>query len=612
MKRVLLPLLLLLVPLTATAQTVPPDPIPMQVAATATGNGTSVSLAYYGGGTFEVTITGTATVTFKAYLTDIALAKAVSATNLATPGSSATTAAASGLYTVFAPGLRVIAAVTSYTSGTVTVTMRPVTAYLSKGGSGGAVTDVTGTIPIASTGGATPAISCPTCLTTADKDSTGGYVGLTLFKIDFKNVANTFTSFFTNSNSAARSYTFQNRDGTIADDTDLAGKQNSLGFTAENSANKVTAFSSPTDVQYPSAKLVSDQLALKQNSLGFTPLNAASNLSDVASAATARTNLGVAIGSNVQAWDGDLDAIAALSGTSGYAKKTAANTWTLDTSVFAPDSLAAHLAGTETFTGGKTHAVNLTISNDAPGIALTDTTSSAKSLTVAVDGNVADLRESAGASGSLFALDLANNRVGIGTAAPGARFHVFDSANHLQPKIEATGSGKVSSIQLVANSNNWEFGNYGSFLSPNNSFVFYFSGALKAYIDPAANGGLSVAANVTIGRHLIGNSTAPTIANGAGAGTSPGTPGLTGTDMAGQVTIITGTLPSVSAVAVTITFNVAYGTAPYVVIWPANAAAATLGFLPYVGSTTTTFTVNAGTVALGAATTYAYNYVVVQ
>ena len=59
---------------------------------------------------------------------------------------------------------------------------------------------------------------------TAAKDATGGVPGLTLFKINFRNVANTFTSFFTNSNTAARTYTFQDRDGTIADNTDLALK----------------------------------------------------------------------------------------------------------------------------------------------------------------------------------------------------------------------------------------------------------------------------------------------------------------------------------------------------------------------------------------------------
>jgi len=61
---------------------------------------------------------------------------------------------------------------------------------------------------------------------TANKDATGGYAGLTLFKINFKNAANTFTNFFTNASTAARTYTFQDRDGTIADNTDLALKSN--------------------------------------------------------------------------------------------------------------------------------------------------------------------------------------------------------------------------------------------------------------------------------------------------------------------------------------------------------------------------------------------------
>lgn len=49
-----------------------------------------------------------------------------------------------------------------------------------------------------------------------NKDATGGYAGLTLFKINFKNAANTFTSFFTNTNTASRTYTFPDQDGTIA------------------------------------------------------------------------------------------------------------------------------------------------------------------------------------------------------------------------------------------------------------------------------------------------------------------------------------------------------------------------------------------------------------
>lgn len=47
-------------------------------------------------------------------------------------------------------------------------------------------------------------------------------------------------------------------------DSLLALKQNSLGYTAENSANRVTSLSAgSTDTQYPSAKLAYDQLALK-------------------------------------------------------------------------------------------------------------------------------------------------------------------------------------------------------------------------------------------------------------------------------------------------------------------------------------------------------------
>jgi len=53
------------------------------------------------------------------------------------------------------------------------------------------------------------------------KDASGGYAGLTLLKINFKNALNTITSFFTNANTAARTYTFPDKDGTVAMTSDL-------------------------------------------------------------------------------------------------------------------------------------------------------------------------------------------------------------------------------------------------------------------------------------------------------------------------------------------------------------------------------------------------------
>ena len=68
----------------------------------------------------------------------------------------------------------------------------------------------------------------------ANKDATGGYAGLTLFKINFKNALNTITSWFTNSNTVARTYTFPDKDLTVAGTVDLhtQGTDTALGTLA--------------------------------------------------------------------------------------------------------------------------------------------------------------------------------------------------------------------------------------------------------------------------------------------------------------------------------------------------------------------------------------------
>lgn len=125
------------------------------------------------------------------------------------------------------------------------------------------------------------------------------------------------------------------------------------------------------------------------------------------------------------------------------------------------------------------------------------------------------------------------------------------------------------------------------------------------------------AANLTgnlITQHLIGSGSAPSIAAGAGAGTTP-TVSLTGTDLAGAVSVTTGTLPTgTNAVVATITFNASYSTAPYVVLYPANAVTATLSgvSMVFVTSTTTTFVITSGTTALTGATAYKWNYHAIQ
>jgi hypothetical protein len=110
-----------------------------------------------------------------------------------------------------------------------------------------------------------------------------------------------------------------------------------------------------------------------------------------------------------------------------------------------------------TWTGSAIVGSALTLNDTAPSLVLTDTTASAKSLTIAVDANLAQLRESAGASGSLITLDLANNNVGIGTNAPsgpgafGANLKVMRTTNNWGVVIEGVGTNQSDMILNTPN-----------------------------------------------------------------------------------------------------------------------------------------------------------------
>jgi len=148
----------------------------------------------------------------------------------------------------------------------------------------------------------------------------------------------------------------------------------------------------------------------------------------------------------------------------------------------------------------------------------------------------------------------------------------------------------------------------------------------NSYIDPqlvkitsgAGAEKFRVLGNETGVVHLEGIGAAPTIAAGTGAGTTP-TVSIAGTDIAGTISVLTGAAPATSSTVVTVTFNRQWGgtTIPKIIIVPTNRAAAELSgtSVPYVtqaSTTTTSWVITSGSVALGTPVTYTWSYLVIQ
>jgi len=78
-------------------------------------------------------------------------------------------------------------------------------------------------------------------------------------------------------------------------------------------------------------------------------------------ASNARSALGLIINTDIQAYDADLAAIAAIAGASGLLRKTAANTWSLDTATYITGNQTIALSGD--VTGSGTTAITTALSN---------------------------------------------------------------------------------------------------------------------------------------------------------------------------------------------------------------------------------------------------------
>ena len=218
------------------------------------------------------------------------------------------------------------------------------------------------------------------------------------------NAASSATSASTSATSASSSATAASSSASSASTsatnasnsaTSAAGSATTAGTYATNAANSATA----------AANSASDAAATLANAL-----TKSDNLASLSNASTARSNLGVAIGSNVQAWDADLDAIAAISSTSGLLKKTAANTWTLDTT--------SYHSGTLGLSQGGTGATDATSARSNLGLGTAATAASTSFLQVA--NNLSEVTPAT-----------ARTNLGLGTAATLASSAVLQSANNL-------------------------------------------------------------------------------------------------------------------------------------------------------------------------------------
>lgn len=112
--------------------------------------------------------------------------------------------------------------------------------------------------------------------------------------------------------------------------------------------------------------------------------------------------------------------------------------------------------------------------------------------------------------------------------------------------------------------------------------------------------------------HIVGVRGTGTITAGAGAGTGASV-SIVGNDIAGDIMVTTGTLPTAGAVIVTSNYLTAFPANSFPIIYPANAATALLSgaTMVYSAGTTTAMTINAGTSALTPATIYLWHYIVV-
>jgi len=172
--------------------------------------------------------------------------------------------------------------------------------------------------------------------------------------------------------------------------------------TLDNDGNALVAGALYFNSSLGSMKVYTGSVWVDAYAAGSSFLAKANNLSDLTNTATARTNLGLAIGTNVQAYDADLATIAGLTPTNNYAIIGNGTSWT---SSALPASGVTSVTGTAPIasSGGSTPAISL---NDSGVTANTyGSSSSIPVITVSAKGLLTSVTTASVSGGAALSND---------------------------------------------------------------------------------------------------------------------------------------------------------------------------------------------------------------
>jgi hypothetical protein len=261
--------------------------------------------------------------------------------------------------------------------------------------------------------------------------------------------------------------------------------------------------------------------------LGYTPYDATNPSAYITSSALTPYLTSATAATTYQPLDGDLTAIAAISGTTGIVRKTAADTYTLDTNTYLTGITSGQVTTALGFTPYDAANPSGYITSSALSPYLTSAT--AATTYQPLDGDLTAIAALAGTSGIVrktaadtYTLDTATYLTGItsGQVTTALGFTPYDATNpagyttNTGTVTSVGGTGTVNGLTLTGTVTSSGSLTLGGTLS-GVDLTSQITGTLGA-----ANGGTGLTSPGTAGNVLVSNGTAWTSAAPAGGGIS--------------------------------------------------------------------------------------------